>query len=337
MIVTYGNRFHLIKDVIEEVLKQGVKKVIIVDNDSAYDSRKLLRKMADKNPQIELMQMNENTGSAGGYKAGIEKAEKDENCEFIWLLDDDNRPKPSALENLINFWNELKDPKKEEKIALASFREDRPDYKSAVAEGKTFLLLGKTNSFIGFHISDLPQKLFKTLKKFLRVKKRKNKASPEYGIVPVAPYGGMFFHKKLIRKIGYPDERLFLYADDHEWTYRITKCGGKIFMVFTSILEDIDKSWFVGKGKNFFRRILEEGSDLRIYYAVRNRVFFEYRNLVKSRFVYGVNRLAFKFILNLTSLGKHRQRIKLFNTAVKDGIAGNLGRRKELENQETQK
>lgn len=37
--VTYGNRFHLLKQVIDGALREGVSKVIVVDNNSVPQSR----------------------------------------------------------------------------------------------------------------------------------------------------------------------------------------------------------------------------------------------------------------------------------------------------------
>ena len=51
VIVTYGNRFHLLKQVIEACYKEGVDKVIVVDNASEENSRK-----QQKNMKIKIYQ-----------------------------------------------------------------------------------------------------------------------------------------------------------------------------------------------------------------------------------------------------------------------------------------
>ena len=38
--VTYGNRFHLLKQVMDAALNEGVHKVIVVDNNSELERRK---------------------------------------------------------------------------------------------------------------------------------------------------------------------------------------------------------------------------------------------------------------------------------------------------------
>jgi len=37
--VTYGNRFHLLKQVIINALREGALKIIVVDNNSEFGSR----------------------------------------------------------------------------------------------------------------------------------------------------------------------------------------------------------------------------------------------------------------------------------------------------------
>ncbi len=56
---------------------------------------------------------------------------------------------------------------------------------------------------------------------------------------------GLFFHKDLIEKIGLPDESYFLYVDDFDFTYRITKAGGEIWMVTNSHLHDLESSFYL--------------------------------------------------------------------------------------------
>lgn len=41
--VTYGNRFHLLKQVIDSALAEGVAKIIVVDNNSQPESREKLK------------------------------------------------------------------------------------------------------------------------------------------------------------------------------------------------------------------------------------------------------------------------------------------------------
>lgn len=67
-IVTYGNRFHLLKQVIDAVLAQGIDKIIVIDNDSEQESKDQLKAL-EKNLSdvLKVTYLDKNYGSASGY------------------------------------------------------------------------------------------------------------------------------------------------------------------------------------------------------------------------------------------------------------------------------
>ncbi len=312
VIVTYGDRFHLLEQVMDACFKEGVDKVIVVDNASEQNSRDKLKKYESKNQKrLKVIYLEENTGSAGGYKRGLEEAYSCEECEFIWLLDDDNQPQKDSLNILKKFWNELDKENKEKKVSLLSYRPDRVQYKEAIMTYNPNLVLGRKNSFLGFHILDLPTKVMRVIKRKMGISTFKENSNIKSGKVAVAPYGGMFFHKNLIDTIGYPREEFFVYADDHEWSYRITKNSGDIFVVLDSVLEDIDTSFGLRGKKNttLFYNLLNKSENFRLYYSTRNRVIFE-NEMQSSHTIYKLNSLCFnlimKFYVNKTNDDKYK-------------------------------
>ncbi len=333
VIVTYGNRFKYLSQVVESVLSQEVYKIIIVDNNSSFESKQGIKQLEKHlGNKIEVVYLPENLGSAGGYKRGLEKAYNDPGCEFIWLLDDDNQPDERALCELLKFWHTIEEfQEKEKEVVLSSFRISRLVYKRAVLQKKPYLVLGRENSFLGFHFIDIPYKIFARIKP-LSLQKEYFLQSITSGIVPVAPYGGLFFHKCLLESIGFPEEKYFLYSDDHEWTYRITKAGGKIFIVFGSLIKDLDVSWHVKEQNSMsFLSILHEKSQMRIYYAIRNRILFERENLVTMPLVYFFNLALYRLILGFFQfLDKHKslsaKNLEIFDKAIIDGLKGFMGK-----------
>ena len=326
--VTYGNRFHLLKQVIDSALLEGVSKIIVVDNNSAPESRERLKAYEEElgNEKIKVLYLDENYGSAGGYKIGLEEAYKDPNCEFIWLLDDDNYPINGSLKNLLDFWHSLKIENKEEKIALLSYRFKKEQLaREAMIRNKPELILGLKNSFLGFHIKELHRKIYRYLRRRFKLKGNivEQESDKKFGIVPVAPYGGLFIHKNILNKIGYPNEDFYLYADDHEWSYRITRTGGKIYLILDSKIDDLELSWHVSKSaKETAFSIISKGNHYRVYYSVRNRVFFEINNLVDNKIIYWVNIFVYLLLISFSST----KNIKLLIKAVKDGYRGKLGK-----------
>ncbi len=327
--VTYDNRFYLLKQVIDACLRERVDRIIIVDNNSSLSVREQLKKIKrELKDKIKVLSLDDNIGSAGGYKLGLQEAYNDPDCDFIWLLDDDNKPREGALSNLMSFWNSLEEENKEEKVALLSFRPSREIYKTAVLKNNYQLLLGRKNSFLGFHFIDFPSKVLR--KVGLIIMRNGKNLKARVGVVPVAPYGGLFFHKKLLDVIGFPREDFFLYADDHEWTYRITRHGGKIIIVFDSIIDDLDASWHMKESLSFYT-FLHAESQMRVYYSVRNRIIFEKENLVSIPILYVSNIVIYKYLLKFFYLfsgnkKKAATNIKIFNKAVKDGLQGLTGK-----------
>lgn len=327
--VTYGNRFHLLKQVIESALSEGVAKVIVVDNNSVPESREQLKEYEKElNGKIKVLYLDDNYGSAGGFKRGLEEADSDENCEFIWLLDDDNEPQKGSLKVLENFWNDLNQEDKNGKVSLLSYRKDRVAYKEAIMTNNPDLVLGRKNSFLGFHIIDLPKKVLKVIKRKFGLNTFIENQNIKSGKVSVAPYGGMFFHKNIIATVGYPNEEFYLYADDHEWSHRITKNGGDIYLVLDSLVDDIDTSWNVSQKKEKSFNIIANGSKFRMYYSTRNRVFFESTNLVSNEFIYKLNILVFRFLVR--NADKLKQNYQIFNRAISDGLENRLGKNENI-------
>jgi len=338
--VTYGNRFKYLKQVVKASLEEGVCKVIIVDNGSEEESKNQLKQLEKElKDKLKVIYLPENTGSAGGFKRGLEEAYKDKDCEFIWLLDDDNLPLKNSLKTLISYWNNLDLQNKDKKVALVSFRKRSEAYLNVNFNKKSEIIIGKKNSFIHFHILDIPQKIFRRLKnkwKFSIFRKnshnkiryvKKNNMS----LMPVAPYGGLFFNKKIIETIGFPNENFFLYVDDHDWTFRLTKLNGKIYLVPNSQIKDLDiviqatnKTY-----KSSFHAFLNEGNDFIRYYYIRNKIFFD-KKLTTNKLIFNLNRYLFQVILMFYKNKNNKNRYKLIKRAIKDGLAGNLGKRDEL-------
>ncbi|WP_059173410.1 glycosyltransferase [Bacillus sp. FJAT-27445] len=320
--VTYGERWGLLDKILKKLQNNNmVKKVVVVDNGSKTDIKKACELKGYK--KVLVLELGENKGSAYGFKKGIEEAIMVKECELVWLLDDDNMPHENTLEVLINNYLTLK--KNHNIFALASLREDRKDYKSAAEKGNTANIFPRKNSFYGFHITDIFKK---TLRKIIKLKSKQPVKCPTPIIdVPYAPYGGLFFEKRLINKIGLPNEDFYLYGDDYEFTYRINKFGGNLYLVSNSTIEDIDKSWYLEKRGNFLLSLLFNPSDNKIYYNFRNRIFFEKKDLVNNGIIYNLNKFTLLIILCfICLLTLNKKRYLLIKRAISDGEKGFLGK-----------
>ena len=320
VIVTYGDRFHLLSQVIDALLKERIDKIVIIDNGSSVNTQTGVKKYP---ANVILHRFEENKGTAIAFKTGIIKA-IETSCEFIWLMDDDTVPVTGSFDHLKDFWKNFSKIEKERTAALCSYRKDRSNFVKAFANNNPDDILPAKNNFAGFHIKNL----------FAKIRERANtgtkkimEAVPGAGRISAASYGGLFFHKDLIEKIGLPDESYFLYADDFDFTYRITKAGGEIWMVTNSVIHDLESSFYLPAKKNIlYHSAFDSPKDSSSYYALRNTVYFSKKFLANNKFVYALNKSLFLVIITIIGILRGRaKRLKLIHSAIKDGEKGRLG------------
>lgn len=288
VIVTYGDRISYLRQVIKALLEEHLEAIVIVSNGSEDNSLAEIKRLTECHGIISLIDLETNTGSANAFRKGIDSA-LHHGADYIWLLDDDTQPKPGALKALVKHWN-LTNPNNSKLLALLSSRSDRKIYKEAIQSQSPYAILGPKNSFLGF---DLYQKV-----KSLIVKSRAEyNTDITFGQVAVAPYGGLFFHRNVIEAIGLPDTDFFLYADDHEFSYRITQQHGEIILVLKSELVDLETSFHLRPSKNILStRYFATNSKEAIYYSVRNNVYFE-RQFIDNRVRYSLNKFVYLSML----------------------------------------
>ncbi|MDX2069004.1 MAG: glycosyltransferase [Haliscomenobacter sp.] len=325
LIVTYGNRWHFLKQVLESVCNEPIiNGIILVNNAVDYDlSQKLKESRLCSNLAIETINLPTNQGSAGGIKIGLELA-LTLNIDFLYILDDDNIITPSTVGNLLNAYYNLES--KLLPLALFSYREGSSPFFRDIARGiNPKYLYNKKNNFAGFSLQHL-----------LSNKYRKWFLDPKLGSslipivkIPIAPWSGLLFPITTIQKMGLPMEEYYLYADDTEYTYRITKTGGSIWMVTDSIVKDLEISWGFQQRKNKFIHIpILENTGFRVYYTIRNLVHFSKHNLVNNQFLFLLNGVLFTCYLFSAALFLRKLgAFVIYWKAIQDGLKGNLGPR----------
>ncbi len=326
VIPTYGERFHLVSRVIGAALENGVEKVILVDNGTGSNSRARIRALAGASGgKVLVVSLPENLGSAGGYKAGLERALDCADCEYIWLLDDDNCPDNDALREIVNQLREHGDAKR---TCLVSNRPAKREFGKLVANHRNQHL--NRNSFLGFHFLRTPLNLLSQKVRDVLNLNRGKACSPFYPRLVYAPYGGFFFAKELIWEVGLPNSRFFLYSDDHEYTYRFTRHGCPIYLVPSSIVHDLDVSWhsvkLVRRWVSLFNATIDEA---RLFYFLRNRTYFEVTNFTTNKAVYFTNMVIYLFLALIMSMLAGP--IALGNTmvireAIRSGLRADLGK-----------
>lgn len=319
VIVTYSDRFNFLEKTVNSLLKQDISEIIIVSNNSSASSSRKMHELGKiHKDMISVVDLQKNNGSAVAFNRGVEAALKSDGIDYIWMLDDDNYTEENSLEKLKSVYHEIAGTESGESIILTSYRTNREFFYNAVKYKKPELCLGTSNIFRNFNILDI-------IKKFTPFHREKAVETAEnWGEVGSAPFGGMFFHRSLIERMGVFDESFVLYFDDTEFSCRVREKGGKVYCALESRITDLEDSW----NTNVFAPHLFSTSRAhhKIYYNIRNRVFVEKKYLVTFLPLYILNMMIYILIVyGISAFYGNFRNIKTFTVAVMDGLAGRLG------------
>jgi len=303
VIVTY-NRKQLLTRCIEAVLNQTVKidKLFIVDNASTDGTAAFLEKngfisnaadtsvkVAD-NTAIHYLRLKENTGGAGGFFTGMQRAHT-EGTSFLWIMDDDGFPHQTCLEK------QLKHANRYEYIMPISISIEDTHL-------LTWFIRAKKNRLTRSY-SELKE------------------AFPD-GIMPHAvPFNGLLLHSSLIDRVGFPKKEMFIWGDDFEYQYRCMDKGVKPITILDAIFfHPEDKATYY---RIFFGLIPVIYTDSKLHFTclIRNSTY-NYWNYK------GKHIILFKFfIYSWLFIIKKRFALKEYRhylLCVMDGIKGDFTR-----------
>ncbi len=330
--VTYGNRFHLLEKVLDALIQDEIKKIIIIDNGSSVESNQKMQDYAQKSSKnIQITPIGYNAGSAKGFKMGLEKALEIPETEtpFFWILDDDNLPQADTLEVLLKFWKELTNTENYRKTALLANRVDRKNFVATLITQNPDDILTRKNSFMGFHWANIWELLYERIMKkdFKNIEKEKYQNLPLFTKISAAPYGGLFFHRDLLKTTALPDEKYVLYCDDFAFTLPITRSGGTIWFIKDSILEDVERSVYLPKKKKWLHHLLFEAKEAQAYYALRNMVYFPLNTQQNTnKFTCFVNKCSLFFMLSIMALLRGELgKLAILWEANNDAVNGKMG------------
>ncbi|AHL76061.1 glycosyl transferase family 2 [Stutzerimonas stutzeri] len=315
--VTYGDRLAYLQQLIERALTfVEIDEVIVVSNAALAPLEQLSERWPGK---VRLIQLQHNTGSANGYAVALEAALAG-GADYIWMMDDDNAPTAAAVSILHREIARLGGLIGPDRVAVLGYRATQ---QADIAQGiPPRYIVQQRSSYFGFHIAQLPFKIWRRLPWAKRPGKRPASIS-----LPFAPYGGMLAHRSLYQRIGVPLKELVLYVDDTEYTRRITAGGGQLLLFTDAVIDELEQSWNVkARTRNIYETFLLGDSDFRAYYAARNQAWFDKNVWADSPRLHRLNRAIFLTLLRLIArLRNTRQRLLLIEQAIHDGENGVLG------------
>ena len=313
VILSYGPRLHLLSQVVERVLGEGVGHVVIVFNGNFADG------IWTADSRITLVPLAENLGSAAGYAVGMERARQGER-RLMLLLDDDNLPDAGCIARLLATHELLGGG---DALCLQAYRPQLEWHRLLLSTG--IEALARPNTFAWFHVAN---------ERYLLGKQLGGKTAAAGMRFPlartrVACYGGLLLPSAALDRVAPPYARYFCYYDDIEFTSRISAAGIPIYLCAYAAISDIESSWHIDAERHHpaFSARTPEG---RIYLDLRNGTHFNHGR-VNHRGVYLFNALL--FFLGALVLAMFRSsgfrlslsRLHLICRAVRAGLTNRLG------------
>jgi len=273
----------------------------------------------------KVVTLGANTGSANGYRVGMETALA-EGAAYLLLIDDDNVLLPGALAALRRAHADKRAAAPLDNLCVYAYR---PDHQPTIAAGlPTGMSLNPPDSFLRFHIADVPFKIWRRIP-FVKRYYARRAAIEDCRVVRMesGPYSGLYFHRAVVDRHGFPETQLVLYSDDSEFYYRVRSSGGQIWLVVDARIEDLEKSWNVAKPfRSTFEGWLYGEGDRRIYYASRNLAWFGAHRLTRHPAIRQLNKAIYLAAMwLLAKKWRREERFSLIVQAVRDGEAQRLG------------
>lgn len=215
IIVTY-NRLDKLRNCIEAVMGQTVSEpvvVMVIDNNSTDGTGEWIKNYADSrgvdiyddpgepvvhaggekisDRSIVYCNLSYNSGGAGGFCYGIRKA-VEAGCDYLWLMDDDCIPEADALCNLLSF-----DAAHKGEYGFLSSR-----------------VLWKDGSLCRMNLQR--ERVFRNIS----IGRLQHAETPMR--VEMASFVSLFIPAQIVREVGLPFRKFFIWTDDWEYTRRIS-------------------------------------------------------------------------------------------------------------------
>ncbi|MFH0937183.1 MAG: glycosyltransferase family 2 protein [Candidatus Daviesbacteria bacterium] len=258
---------------VESIKKSTYKNLEIIIIDNSPDDG--LAEMAKRISEVYFIQNQENLGYCGGNNVGIKKAISN-GADYIFVLNPDTTVEKDAIASLVN----------------------TAELENAGICGPKVLFSDRKTIWYGGGILDAKNVLGKH-------RGLDEKDIGQYDTVEETEFvtgGAMFVSRNVFAKIGFFDEKYFMYLEDPDFCLRAKKAGFKIIYNPKAVIYH----------KNAQSAGL--GSPLQDYYITRNRMLFASKFLpFRTRFA--LFREAFR---NLGSCVRRQ--------AFLDFLMGNLGK-----------
>lgn len=328
LIVTYGDHREFLKKSIESLFQfeKYISNIIIVQNGIQYDLNNFLGTLRKNDISIIKIVNEENLGSAGGFKIGVEKA-LDISGDTLLILDDDNYVPNESFNRLVNLNLDTYESLYGKKIAFSLYRPQHDQDKTKFERNYDFNLEYFKNTVNQFSF----------LHKFNRNKEKDYRKIDDICKLTVAPYSGLCIRKKFIKDNEMIESSYFVYSDDTRFTARLTLNGIRILQLKQLYAIDMEESWYqkdvadIAQENDVMLFLkMDDVKDLwRPFYRVRNGVDLSRRVFKKGKIIFWINFIIYliaPFFLYMPKNKKGMRNYLLFVKAVLSGYRGHLGK-----------
>lgn len=294
VIVTY-NRLDKLKIALKSYEKQTEKPkyILVINNNSTDGTREYLENEWQKEEsKIEkiIVNLKQNTGGSGGFYEGL-KNSLQLDAEWVWVADDDAYPQENAFE-----------------IAKKYIEEHKDENLSAIC-GTVYKSDAKT--------IDCSHRRKIYTKGFNRIAQPYSKPSDyeqtEFEINGFS-YVGTMINKEKLKQTELTKKDYFIYYDDTEHSYRLSKLGKIICVPAIKVVHDAPHSK------------MSEIVKWKLYYLVRNTLDFIHCNFDEKYFKFACIEVPFKFRVAVLLFGKNKKAgYAMIKEGIKDAKAGKTG------------
>ena len=187
IVVTY-NRKALLGECVKSLLRQipAVPDILVIDNASTDGTGEALAPLVDSGA-VRYANTGRNLGGAGGFQYGMRLAVR-LGYEYLWIMDDDSMPEPTALKALMDAARESGD------FGFLSGR--------ALWTDGSPCLMNRQRDLRMNNIADY---------------------APRRVPCGAATFVSLLVPARVVRQVGLPIGEFFIWADDLEYTRRISR------------------------------------------------------------------------------------------------------------------
>ena len=312
VVVTY-NRKKLLGECLDAIRNQShcPDALYIVDNHSTDETYEFLVDrgfivpsgesgsptnllgVSGRSMKVYYLRLPENSGSAGGFHDGLQRAAAD-GYQWFWIMDDDTLPTPEALAVLVKKKGDL----------------EHSGAKPFILNSLVVANNGQDDDSLAFPLQEITRRGYpKPHVYHWRLSEVQDQVQD--GLYRwVCPFNGMFFPAEVVREIGLPNPDLFIWGDESDFLWRIAKR----FDIYTAV-----------DSRVLHPQCRQMNFNWKRYYQIRNAF------VVNRHFSLTILRDLKLIVTSLMAGLRHgRGGLVLVLRAIKDGLTGNLGRRDDL-------